>query len=304
MSPPQSPILPFSCCSWGSQGKNAAVVCHSLLQWTMFCHSPPWPVHLRWPYMAWFIVALSKTRLWSTWPVQLVFCDCDFHSVCPLMDEDKRLMEASWWEGLAVGKTRSCSGQGNAQKIFNPIFCWWGNGGKGDFLQKHLCQHTATPKTVVVHTLDPTAGHCQPTSLLETPRHSQASLAQSLVRTLVLCLGFWCAQWIVCSLKESASLEVLSPFAKSPGWEICCGPYNFTTVCELFWCNCSPVYGSSAQQLYSGTNGNHLQEDFCHMQYLPGLLKTKPPSLQQVISVLCLCRRHSNTQRQVWLSLL
>ena len=23
------------------------------------------------------------------------FCDCGFHSVCPLMDEDKRLMEAS-----------------------------------------------------------------------------------------------------------------------------------------------------------------------------------------------------------------
>ena len=25
----------------------------------------------------------------------LVFCDCGFHSVCPLMDKDKRLMEAS-----------------------------------------------------------------------------------------------------------------------------------------------------------------------------------------------------------------
>ena len=25
----------------------------------------------------------------------LVFCDCAFHSVCPLMDEDKKLMEAS-----------------------------------------------------------------------------------------------------------------------------------------------------------------------------------------------------------------
>ena len=34
-----------------------------------------------------------------------VFCDCGFPFVCPLMDEDKRLMEASWWEGLAVGKT-------------------------------------------------------------------------------------------------------------------------------------------------------------------------------------------------------
>ena len=30
----------------------------------------------------------------------LVFCDCGFHSVCPLMGKDKRLMEASWWERL------------------------------------------------------------------------------------------------------------------------------------------------------------------------------------------------------------
>ena len=42
------------------------VVCHSLLQWTMFYqNSPPWPVHLGWPYMAWFIVSLSYTELWQ-----------------------------------------------------------------------------------------------------------------------------------------------------------------------------------------------------------------------------------------------
>ena len=29
--------------------------------------------------------------------VWLIFCDCGFHSVCPLMDKDKRLMEASCW---------------------------------------------------------------------------------------------------------------------------------------------------------------------------------------------------------------
>ena len=48
--------------------------------------------------------------------IWLYFCDCGFHSVCPLMDEDKRLLQASYWEGLAVGKTGSCSGeQGYAQ---------------------------------------------------------------------------------------------------------------------------------------------------------------------------------------------
>ena len=33
--------------------------------------------------------------MWSVW---FVFCGCSFPSVCPLMDKDKRLMEASWWE--------------------------------------------------------------------------------------------------------------------------------------------------------------------------------------------------------------
>ena len=99
-------LFAFSYCSWGSQGKNAEVVCHSLLQWTMFCqNSPPWPVHLGWPHTTWLIVSLSFTELWSMWSFWLVFCDCDFHSVFPLIDEDKRLVQASWWKGLAVGKT-------------------------------------------------------------------------------------------------------------------------------------------------------------------------------------------------------
>ena len=48
------------CCLWGSQGKNAKVDCHSLLQWTTCCQtSPPWPIHLGRPYTAWLIVSLS-----------------------------------------------------------------------------------------------------------------------------------------------------------------------------------------------------------------------------------------------------
>ena len=98
-------LFAFSYCSWGSQGKNTKVVCHCLLQWTTFCQtSPPWPNHLGWPYMAWLIVSLSSTRLWSMWSDWLVSCDCGFQSVCPLMEKDKRLMEASWWERLRRGK--------------------------------------------------------------------------------------------------------------------------------------------------------------------------------------------------------
>ena len=37
-----------------------------------------------------------------------------------------RLVQASWWEGLAMGQSGSCSGgQSNAQQIFNQNFCWW-----------------------------------------------------------------------------------------------------------------------------------------------------------------------------------
>ena len=40
---------------------------------------------------------------------------------------------------------------------------------------------------------------------LETPGHSQASLVQYLVRSLLLSLGSWCAQGFVCALQESVS---------------------------------------------------------------------------------------------------
>ena len=52
------------------------------------------------------IVSLSFIELWSMWSVWLVFWDCGFHSICRLMD--KRLVQASWWEGLAVGESGSC----------------------------------------------------------------------------------------------------------------------------------------------------------------------------------------------------
>ena len=47
---------------------------------------------------------IELDEVWSLWSVWLVSCDCSFHSVCPLMDKDKRLMEASGWERLTVGE--------------------------------------------------------------------------------------------------------------------------------------------------------------------------------------------------------
>ena len=73
---------------------------------------------------------------------------------------------------------------------------------------------------------------------LETPRHSQASLTQSLVGTVFLLPGFWFTQDFVCALQESVSSvlwkfynqitlalkDKLSggsqSFARSQGWEI------------------------------------------------------------------------------------
>ena len=92
--------------------------------------------------------------MWSVW---LVFCDCGFHSVCPLMDKDKSLVEALWWEGVAVGES-GCFSDGCAMLSKSLIQFYIigqsldpslglrtnydrGNGGIGDIFRKDLCQY-------------------------------------------------------------------------------------------------------------------------------------------------------------------
>ena len=61
-----------------------------------------------------------------------------------------------------------------------------------------------TPDSTVVSSApDPTADHCQPTPPPETPGHSQASLAQSLVGTPLLSSSSWCTHGFVCALQGS-----------------------------------------------------------------------------------------------------
>ena len=56
-------VISKTYCSWGSQGRNIEVVCHSLPQWTTFCqNSPPWPVYFGWSGMAWLIGSLNYRR--------------------------------------------------------------------------------------------------------------------------------------------------------------------------------------------------------------------------------------------------
>ena len=59
--------------------------------------------------------------------------------------------------------------------------------------------------TATLSAPSPAAGHHQPTPLLETPGHSQASLGQSFAGSLLLSLGSWCSQVSVCAFQESIS---------------------------------------------------------------------------------------------------
>ena len=73
------------------------------------------------------------------------------------------------------------------------------NEDNGNPFQKVPCMHCWTQCP------NPAAGHCWPMTLLETSGHSWASLGQSLVGSLPLSPGTWCAQAFVCALQESVS---------------------------------------------------------------------------------------------------
>ena len=67
--------------------------------------------------------------------------------------------------------------------------------------------------------------------------------------------------WML-SFKPAFSLVTFPGGSHSPGPETCCRPYNFATVWELLWYNCSPVYGLPSWQLFCEADDNLLQEDF------------------------------------------
>ena len=85
--------------------------------------------------------------------------------------------------------------------------------------------------TATLSAFNSAAGHHWPTPPLETFGHSQASLGQSLVGSMLLSPRSWCTQGSVCILQESVS----------------------PVLCKFWW-------------LYGGVNGNLLQEGLCHTQ--------------------------------------
>ena len=97
--------------------------------------------------------------MWSVW---FIFFDCGFHSIYPLMDKDKRFMEASWLQRLTQGKLGLVlMGEAMLHKYLIQFSVdWWGcvpsllfdlrpnyGGGSednGDPLQKVQCTHCCT----------------------------------------------------------------------------------------------------------------------------------------------------------------
>ena len=71
-------------------------------------------------------------------------------------------------------------------------------------------------RTATLSAPNPAASHHRPMPPLETPGHSRESLGQSLVGSLLLPPGSWCAQGSVCALQESVS-PVLCKF-----WQLYC----------------------------------------------------------------------------------
>ena len=176
------------------------------------------------------------------WSDCLVFCDCGFHSVCPLMEKDKKLMEASWWERLRgkldlvlMGRAMfskpliqfSVEGPGCVPSLLFDLRPNYGGGDEdnGDFLQKVPCTHCWTQCPHPFSRPPPT--HASTSDCWTFTGKSESSLMGSLL----LPPGSWWAQGLVGALQES-----VSPF-----------------LCK-FW------------GLYGGANGDLLQEGLCHTQ--------------------------------------
>jgi len=145
--------------------------------------------------------------MWLDW---LVFYDCDFQSVCPLMEKDKSLWKLPDGRDWLRGKLGLVlMGRDMFSKSLIQLFFFYGWICVPSLLftwsqimvevMKIPCRHCALSAP------NPAAGHHWPTPLPETPRHSRVSLGQSLVASLLLSPGSWCAQGSVCALPESVS---------------------------------------------------------------------------------------------------
>ena len=145
--------------------------------------------------------------MWLHW---LVFCECGFQSVCPLMENDKRLMEASWWEKLRgkLGLVLMGGAMLSKSLIQFSVDGWscvpslkfsWGQTMVEVMKLTVTSFKRSHAGTATLSAPSPAGGHCRPMPLLETLGHSRASLGQSLLGSLLLSAG---AQGSVCALQS------------------------------------------------------------------------------------------------------
>ena len=171
------------------------------------------------------------------WLVWIVFCDCGFHSLCPLIDRDKRLMEASWWERLTEGQTGSWfDGCGHQYgHVFSKSLIQFSVDGRacvpsllldlrpnygGDNEDNGALLQKVPWCTAALRASDPAAGHRRPTPPLEIPGYSWACLGQFFVRSLLLSPGSWCAQGFVGALQESVPQSCVSSGGSMVGFMV------------------------------------------------------------------------------------
>ena len=118
-----------------------------------------------------------------------------FYFVCPLMNKDKILRKLpdgrDWlWGKLGLALMgRAMFSKSLIQFSLDGWGCvpslWFGL----TYASIPCCSQDC-----VFSAPEPSSGHCWPTPPPETPGHSQANLAESLVGSLLLSLGSWCAQ--------------------------------------------------------------------------------------------------------------
>ena len=160
----------------------------------------------------------------------------------------------SWWVGPgSVNLSSIFLLMGEA--VFPPVI-YLGPSYGGDNEDNGELLKRSHVQTATLSAPNPPADHCWPTLLPETPGHSQASLGQSFVGSLLLSPGSCCAQGSVCALQES-----IPP-----------------VLCKVW-------------ELYDGVNGDLLQEG---MPY-PSQPHPEPLPLRQSTADPYLHRRHSNT---------
>ena len=124
------------------------------------------------------------------------------HQVAKILEFQLQHQSFQWKAILSKSLIQfSVEGRGCVPSLLFDLRPNYGGGNKdnGDLLQKVPCRHCHTQCP------QPWGGHCIPMPPPKTPGHSQASLGHSLVESLLLSPGSWCAWGSVCALQESIS---------------------------------------------------------------------------------------------------